>query len=137
MRCAAILLGLAINTQIHVEQTLIVWIRQMAEAGDWYSFRRPLQAIVLAVTGIACIPPLRHVWRTGNRSPTPTCVHLALSGMGIVLAMLVLRGVSLHQTDWLLSIHAAGFSVGRWLDLMGVALVICGAVWASIAPRKF
>jgi hypothetical protein len=65
--------------------------------------------------------------------------QMAAAGTGLEIMIFLMRVVSLHQVDKVLSWPAASFNVGMVLRGMGVAMVCAGAWWemaaASAAPR--
>ena len=125
---AMLLLLLVANTLIRGDLALVGWLRGLARDEAWYEFRRPLQFAVLLLLGYMCTV----VWQrmdaalSGLRVPRPA--RMARVGMSLLLAMLCLRAVSFHYTDELTQQRLLGLSVGRWLDLLGLGLLMLAAM---------
>lgn len=94
-------------------------LRSLAWHEGWYGMRRPLQAIVLAAGAGALVAAAR---RLGSQP-------LLALGTGICLFLGWARVVSLHHVDEILNAGVFGLRAGRWLDAVGLLLVVAACVW--------
>jgi hypothetical protein len=121
------LLLLAANSLLEGELMLLGWLRELALAQQWYEWRRPLQLAALGLTSWMGGMVLSR-WRrilTGLRFP-PGAVQ-ALRGLALLACLPLLRGLSFHYTDVLVYWRMAGLALGRWVELLGLALVALAA----------
>jgi hypothetical protein len=122
---AAVLSLLAVNTVLHGDVLVTHTLRSLAKQEGWYGQRRALQygaVTVLVLAALWVASGLRRAFAASDGS----CVAVA-AGLSVLLVLLALRTVSAHGTDAMINPHLAGVSVGRWLELAGLGLVLHGA----------
>jgi hypothetical protein len=120
---AVLLIALALIDLFRADALLVLMARHVARLQGWYDARRSWQgaALVLALSLGFVVACGRHPigWSTG--------LGRVLTGAAALVALLVLRLVSLHHTDPLLDARLAGVSVGRWVAVLGLCLVASGS----------
>jgi hypothetical protein len=97
-------------------------LRHAAQNEGWYAGRRPVQAllVLLAVGALALVAlAIRRVLR-----PVMARLRWALVGLAVVATCVVVREISFHYTDAVLS---GGPHAGWLLELAGVACVAVAA----------
>jgi hypothetical protein len=125
---AALLPILALNTLMALDVLAILVLRGVAQQQGWYGLRRAIQVLALLVaTGSAAVAWHR-LRRLGLR-PAPGQRWLLL-GLGLLVAVSLLRAVSLHATDQLIGVRMAGLSLGRFIDIAGLGSVGTGIALA-------
>lgn len=142
-RTAVLLLALALVTLLSLDLLLVELARALAHSGGWYGARRSLQAPVLALLALVGLAALAGAGRgpgglrawPGAPVPTVGAERWLPLGLGLVLAVLVLRLVSLHDTDAWLGLRLAGWSVGRLLEGAGLAVIGLRAAWLLHVDR--
>lgn len=124
---------LALNSLVHADYALVLLMREMAQAGDWYAQRRPLQVAALGLLGAAAWPIAWLVGSTVRRFDQ----HLqrVAAGLAWLVTLLMVRLVSLHHVDRLLDLRLGPLSTGRWLEAFGLGLVFAGSLGALLRPR--
>ncbi|MBB2487058.1 hypothetical protein H5407_17650 [Mitsuaria sp. WAJ17] len=114
----AVTMGLlALMTLWHLDVLLVQMLRQLAREQGWYLQRRPLQLTTLCLT----LPALAHLARHLRAG------HPALAwGMALLLGVASARLVSHHLTDLWLAQRLGPLSLGRALELIGMACLVLG-----------
>ncbi|MCF8211415.1 MAG: hypothetical protein K9K38_18730 [Rhodoferax sp.] len=116
---------LACNTLLQVDLLSTLVLRGIAKIQGWYGARRELQYTVVAlvaVLGIGLARRLRHQFINSDTASEPVAL-----GLTVLLALFAVRAISAHGTDAMLNVRLAGMSVGRLIELTGIALVLHGA----------
>jgi hypothetical protein len=121
---AMVLLLLAADSLAEGELLLGGWLREQAQLGHWYEWRRALQlGVLLAGLWLAALL-WRWLMRWLARLQQPLAPRRALLGLLLLLAVPVLRGVSFHYTDALLYWPLVGVGLGRWAEFLGLLLLV-------------
>lgn len=119
-----VLLGL--NKQLDLQTFVTTFGRSLARNGDWYEYRREVQAAFVALVAFAAIGGVAALvsWSRG----TARAVKIAAAGSVLLFAFIVLRAASFHHIDKWVTLDVAGLRSGWWLELAGIAAVGCSAV---------
>ena len=124
---AALLLCLmAINTLLRGDIFVTHLLRGLARIEGWYSARRPLQYLAEFVVALFLLFLAARLRRELTAGPVQS--ESVAVGLVVLLLLLALRTVSAHGTDAIINLYLAGVSVGRWLELGGLALILQGAL---------
>lgn len=119
LACAVLLL-LAVNTQLDLQTLLTDLGRAWAADHGWYERRRTLQSGFVA--GILATGALGLVWgwrMTRWRAPM---IRLALAGLAATFGYLTLRAASFHHADAFLRTEIAGMRWDWLVEVAGFAL---------------
>ena len=123
---AVVLSLLAVNTMLHVDVLATQILRSVSKLEGWYGLRRPWQYGTVAVLVLIALWTARRLGRAfaaSDESSVPVA-----SGLTLLLALLALSTVSLHDTDAFFNLRLAGVSFGRLTELVGIGLVLQGAL---------
>ena len=124
---ALVFVALAVFRLINLQSLLPESGRLAATSEGWYMERRlPQFAFIVALAMAAILVALRLFVRA-RRGPIPT--WLALIGITLFLAYIVIRSVSLHQVDLVINRRAFGLSVNTMLEIGGIALIFLTSEW--------
>ena len=121
----ALLLCLGLNKQLDLQTLFTQTGRDVAFAQGWYSSRRTVQFVFIAILGIMAL--LVAAWMRSAFRQAPRTTRLAGAGMVLILVFVLLRGASFHHFDQVLGLSFDGFIVHRILELAAVSLVAAGA----------
>jgi hypothetical protein len=126
-----VLCALGVNKQLDLQSWFTQVGREIARASGWYQDRRVLQTVFvagIALGGLATLAfVVRACWGTWRRKA------LALVGIIVLSAFVVVRAASFHHFDVLLKLSFLGVSVNAVLELSG--LVCIGVAAASYLNR--
>lgn len=123
---AVAFLLLGVNKQLDVQSALTEIGRMAARAEGWYAYRRPVQAVFVAlVTGLGLLVA-RALWAEARHAPRAT--RLAVVGAVLVIAFVVVRAASFHHVDSLLRLRWLGLRTNWVLEMGGIAVVIAAAL---------
>ena len=123
---AFVLCLLAVNTLLHADVFVTQLLRGLAKIEGWYGMRRPLQyfaELLVALFLLLLAGRLRRELASGTVRSESVAI-----GLVVLLLLLALRTVSAHGTDAIINLYLAGISVGRWIELGGLALISQGAL---------
>jgi hypothetical protein len=133
LAAAAVLQILALNSLMALDLLVVFLLRGVAQQQGWYAARRAIQAPVLFfLAGTAVLACLWLPQLALRRAPG---LRWLLHGLLLLLIVSVLRAVSLHATDRLLGVRITGWSLGRLIDIVGLAIVGTG-VFVALRTRK-
>ncbi len=125
---AAGLLLLGLNKQLDLQTLLTATLRQLARQDGWYEQRRMVQLVFIAGLAGALLAALVFLrWLTRFSRPG---VKLALSGLCLLAAFVMLRAASFHHVDILLGGTLGGLKLHALLELAGILLTAAGALIA-------
>lgn len=137
-RCAVVLLFLAINALLQLEDAFVLWARDVAQGLGWYVLRRPIQIgmLLALVAGVALWSQKisRYSLHSSQVRYSVESV-MAAGGIFLLLSMLALNLVSFHYTDQALNFRFAGLRVARFIELGGLGLVTLGGVQHLLRER--
>lgn len=105
------LLALGFDQHLKFSRSIMLLVRELAYDGGWYADRRLIQiiAIILAFV-IASLAGWMLLRKTGKIAPGYRRVTI---GAILLVAFVLVRGLSLHHIDAVMAISLADFSVGR------------------------
>lgn len=123
---AAVTLFLAVNKQLDLQTALTAAGRCLSHAQGWYGMRRLVQLAFMALLLAGTVLALRRGKRAlkGNLRRN----RLALWGVTILAAFVMLRAVGFHFFDVLIGIERAGLSVNFVFENAGLLLIAANAV---------
>jgi hypothetical protein len=123
---ALLLSLLAINTLLRADVFVTHGLRGLARVEGWYGVRRPLQYLAEFVVALVLLFLAGRLRRELTAGPVQS--ESVAFGLALLLLLLAVRTVSAHGTDAIMNFYLAGVSVGRWLELGGIALILQGAL---------
>jgi hypothetical protein len=124
--CGAVLGAVGVARAGKLEAVITGAGRARARADGWYAGRHHLQVDVIALIAICWASVVAvAVWKT--RPSRRHCLPVAIAVLSL-LSFLVVRLVSLHQVDRILSHRVHGVRAGSLIELAGTTLVIVLAV---------
>lgn len=115
---------LAIDTVLQPSLLLLQFLRSIAKLQGWYAERRQWQFDLLVLLGFASLLILSGLC-TRIKEAWTTCGPTML-GVGLLVALAVLRAISFHYTDVVINQSIVGFSFGRLLELAGLVMIVTG-----------
>lgn len=129
-----VMLALGINKQLDLQTALTAWGRQLARDGGWYADRRAFQRnfIIAAVSGMAALGAGVAWFVRGLGSS----VFITLGGLAMLGVFVLVRAASFNHIDVALRAPVFGLKLHVVLELVGIAVVIFGAVRASRTAPK-
>ncbi|MFZ4478380.1 MAG: hypothetical protein ACOYNZ_00655 [Rhodoferax sp.] len=116
---------MAANTLLHGDVLVTHTLRSLAKQEGWYGQRRSWQYGTVAVLALIALWTAGRLGRAFAASDVSS-VPVAL-GLTLLLTLLALRTVSVHGVDAVINLRIVGVSVGRWLEFVGIGLVLRGA----------
>ncbi|UAB91755.1 isopropylmalate isomerase (plasmid) [Ruegeria sp. SCSIO 43209] len=119
---AVLLSLLALNKQLDLQSFLTASARCLAIEQGWYENRRPVQLAFIGAVGICCLiigwaaalllgRSLRRTW-------------LALLGLCVVLAFILIRAAGFHHVDTLIGMEIYSIRANWVLELSGLVLIL-------------
>ena len=123
---ALLLCLLAINTLLHADVFVTHLLRGLAKMEGWYGVRRPMQYVAELVAALVLLllaGRLRSEFVAGTVQSESVAI-----GLVVMLLLLTLRTVSAHGPDAIINLYRAGVSVGRWIEVGGLALIFQGTL---------
>lgn len=135
MWCAAatLMCMLGVNVLLQGDVFVTQMCRALAKFQGWYEYRRELQYTVVGLIALM-VPGLGWLLFQRMAQLAQGDSGLASGGLLVLLVLIAVRMVSAHGTDVLINMRLAGFSVGRLLELVGLAAVIVGALRSLSQP---
>ncbi len=130
-----IILFLSINKQLDIQMLITDIARTAAKEYQVYAVRKPFQIRIISFftsMGISLFILLMILLRSCHRS-----VFLAIGGVFCLFSFLCLRLVSHHKVEAIFSRSVGVFTLFECLELLGILMVCCAAVWyCRILLRK-
>lgn len=123
---AALLLFLALNKQLDLQTALTAFGRCVSHAQGWWEYRRPVQLAFILVMLVAMVWAMRRVKAQMNRRLLRQN-RLALTGLGILCAFVLMRAVGFHLVDSLIGLRIAGIPLNFVLENIGLILIAINA----------
>jgi hypothetical protein len=120
------LVALGINKQLDLLTTLTEMGRVLAFKQGWYGDRHIVQ--IWSVIGVAAVCADIAVGLLWLAHKTAYSTQLALLGMVIVLAFVLIRAVSLHDIDRLIGERVLGLKWNWILETGGISIVLLGSL---------
>jgi hypothetical protein len=128
------LLFLGLNKQLDLHTYLTGALRQMSRREGWYEHRRPVQAAFIVF--VALIALRVGVYLTRLAVAAGAGVRLAMVGLVLLGAYLLLRAASLHHVDAALALMVNGVKARNYVELTCIVVVIVGAGLAALPHRR-
>lgn len=133
---AAVLFLLGINKQMDFQTLLTEVGRLEARKNGWYESRRLVQ--FWFISGLTAVSALAFTFLVLSRRRTRHLHldHMALLGIGFLLAFTLVRAASFHHVDRVLSVTVGGLKVHRLLEFAGIACLLISALrWLRFGAR--
>lgn len=131
---SALLAALGLNKQLDLQSALTELGRILAESGGWYAERRGVQlAFVAALAALALGATAGAAWATRRTTPP---ARIAVIGTGALLAFVVIRALSFHHFDRLISQSWLGLRASSLLELAGIAVILLATRWQRRMFRR-
>lgn len=122
----ALTLFLAVNKQLDLQSALTAAGRCMALAQGWYGDRRAVQVVfIVGLLIAAVIGLLIGLWTLRGQLRQN---GLALIGLTIVAAFVMIRAVGFHHFDRLIGVHQLGVSMNYLFENSGLLLIAINAL---------
>jgi hypothetical protein len=124
-------LALAFNKASDIQSWFTFFFRGLARNAGWYDYRTGFQAGIMVLVGaLGFALFLRfHRWIRPRSYPA----RLALNGTGFLICFILLRAISMHEFEVILSWRVAGLKMNWVLELGCIFWVGLAAIWASRA----
>jgi hypothetical protein len=122
---ALLLAGLGINKQLDLQSLLTEIGRVTAMESGWYENRRAVQVGFIGATLVTAAAAVAALWwfvRGHLRD-----FRLAIGGMVVLLAFVVVRATSFHDMDAFIRTSVGGLEMNWVLELGGITLVAVAA----------
>jgi hypothetical protein len=118
---------LGVNVVLQADVFVIQMCRALAKLQGWYGQRRELQYFVIGFIALIAFGLGRLIFQQPKHF-TDTFPSSVSTGILALLLLLAVRVVSAHGTDAVINTRIAGLSMGRLFELVGISLVMCGAL---------
>jgi hypothetical protein len=115
----------AASCLVHGDTLWVQWARAFAKNQQVYEFRRVVQLgmLLALVVGLSLVLR-RQRWKAPFRDESPdTLRSLMLAGAAGTVGLYILRYVSFHYTDLVLSANLVGHSVAFWVEFGSLGVV--------------
>jgi hypothetical protein len=113
---------LGINKQLDLQTALTEIGRIIAFNQGWYEQRQIVQIWFIVAVAISCLTiAVSLLWQA---SETPFATWLALLGMVVVLAFVLIRAASFHHIDRFIGETILGLKWNWLLEMSGITIVI-------------
>jgi hypothetical protein len=127
------LLFLGINKQLDLQTHLSDFFREVARRGGWYKQRRPLQVAFIALDALIGLGIGIYLMRLAVAAGAG--VRIAMIGLVLLGAYIVLRAASFHHVDSLLGRMVNHVKVHNYVELSCILVVIVGAALSTLLHR--
>lgn len=124
---AALLLALALNKQLDLQTALTAFGRCISHAQGWWEYRRPVQLGFILVLLWGMVWAMRRVMAQMNRRLLRQN-RLALVGLGVLCAFVLMRAVGFHLVDSLIGLRIAGIPLNFLFENIGLILIAINAL---------
>ena len=124
---------LGINKQLDLQSALTEAGRIIALKQGWYPKRRIVQLWFIAGVALACLWIAVTLLRLADDAPVAT--WLALIGMVVVLAFVLIRAASFHHIDRFIDERILGLKWNWVLEMGGISIVIVASQWRQSYRR--
>jgi hypothetical protein len=130
---ALMLLFLCLNKQFDLQTYLTDFFRQMSRTQGWYQKRRLVQVAFIGVVAVTTLGV--GVYLVMLTISASVGVRLAMVGLVMLAAYIVLRAASFHHLDSALGRMVNGVKVHNYVELSCILVVIVGAGLPILLPR--
>jgi len=118
---------LGINKQLDLQSALTDLGRILAFLQGWYAQRQTVQVWFILGVAAVCLLVAIALLVLARKAPAPTWV--ALIGMAIVLAFVLIRAASFHHIDRFINARILGLKWNWVLEMGGLSVVLLGSEW--------
>jgi hypothetical protein len=118
---------LGINKQLDLQSALTELGRVLANQEGWYDRRQVVQVWFIVGVAAVCVFLAVFLLVLARRSPGPTWV--ALLGMIVVLAFVLIRAASFHHIDRFIGDRILGLKWNWVLEMGGISIILLGSEW--------
>ena len=130
-----LMLALGINKQLDLQTWFTQIGRDAALAQGWYTTRRTVQAVFIAMLGICAV--LVALWMRRWIGSAWDQYRLCAIGVVVTLAFVVVRATTFHYVDRMLGFSVSGMRINVVLEIAGISLVLAGALrWRRHARAR-
>lgn len=127
-------IALGINKQLDLQTALTEVGRTLAFEQGWYAHRQIVQIwFIIGIATICLTIALVLLWLVYD-TPFPT--WLALLGMVIVLAFVLIRAASFHHIDRFIGSRILGLKWNWVLEMGGISIVLAASEWRRRIKQK-
>jgi hypothetical protein len=119
--------ALGVNKQLDLQSAFTEAGRILAHRQGWYGQRRLVQFLFIMGLGVTTAAACALLVKFGRGMPAPT--RLALLGIAVLSAFVVIRAASFHHVDWFLGSRFWGVKANWVLEDCGVLLVLTAGLW--------
>lgn len=124
---AGLLLILAVNKQLDLQTALTAFGRCLSHSQGWWEYRRPVQLGFILVLLAGMVWAMRRVVAQMNRRLVRRN-RLALAGLGVLCAFVLMRAVGFHFVDILIGARIAGIPLNFIFENIGLILIAINAL---------
>lgn len=128
------LVALGINKQLDLQSALTELGRILAFEQGWYGQRQVVQLWFIIGAAIVCLILAILLLALARSASLATWV--AISGMTIVLAFVLIRAASFHHIDRFIGDRILGLKWNWVLEMGGISIVLIGSEWRRRGRAK-
>ena len=122
-----VLVMLGINKQLDIQSAITELGRILAFSEGWYDRRQTVQVWFIMAVAAACSMLAIVLLLLVRQAPAPTWV--ALIGMAVVLAFVLVRAASFHHIDRFIGDRILGLKWNWIFEMGGLSIVLLGSEW--------
>jgi hypothetical protein len=122
-----LLVLLGINKQLDLQSAITELGRVLASEEGWYDERRTVQ--LWFVLGVAAVCLALAIMLLGLARNAPLATWIALSGMTVLLAFVLIRAASFHHIDRFIGDRILGLKWNWILEMGGISIVLLSSEW--------
>lgn len=122
-----LLVALGINKQLDLQSALTEFGRMLATEQGWYERRGEVQRTFIVVIALLFGAGMVGLVLAMRRAPKPT--RVAVGGLCLVFAFVVIRAASFHHVDYFLRSVWLGVRVNWVLEIAGILIILIAAIW--------
>lgn len=132
---AGLLLFLTLNKQLDLQTALTAFGRCISHAQGWWEYRRPVQLVFILALLAAMVWAMRRVRGQMTRRMLRRN-RLALAGLGVLCAFVLMRAVGFHLVDSLIGLRIVGIPLNFVLENIGLILIAINAFRLSARTTR-
>ena len=122
-----LLVLLGINKQLDLQSAITELGRVLASEEGWYDERRTVQ--LWFVLGVAAVCLALAIMLLGLARNAPLATWIALLGMTVLLAFVLIRAASFHHIDRFIGDRILGLKWNWILEMGGISIVLLSSEW--------
>lgn len=123
---ALLMLFLALNKQLDLQSALTAFGRCLSHAQGWWEHRRLVQLVFILLLLAGMVWAMRRVVAQMNHALLRRN-RLALAGLGVLCAFVLMRAVGFHFVDVLIGVRIAGIPMNFIFENIGLILIAINA----------